>query len=183
MDSILSELEKIKFPQNRSRKNVSDVSTSFCLGEVNYRGQAFLGYKTRGPSRYNQKFPELYKLLTEFMVNNVPDFEYTTIQVNKNVLCKPHIDKNNVGESMIIGLGNYLGGNLVIEGKSYDIKNKMFYFNGKLGHWVEPFTGDRYSLIFFTHTFKPPSVEVRNIVVSFKGIYKKSELIKKYEYE
>jgi len=177
----LKHLENTKFPITNSRKNISQKGLeAFVLGDVNYRGQAFLDYKTRGPSKYNKKFPELYKILKKLMNFYDPDFTFTTIQVNKNILSPPHVDKNNVGPSYIIALGDFEGGKLVIEGKEYNIKNRFKKFDGTLGHWVTPFKGTRYSLVFFTHTFKPPSHKVRGIEVKKNGLYKNGELIKKY---
>ena len=178
---VLEELENTKFSKNRSRKNVSGIPTkSFAMGEVNYRGQASLNYKTRGPSVYNAKFPELYTLLQDFIKESQPDFEYTTIQVNKNVLCEPHVDKNNIGPSYGISLGDFTGGNLVIEGTPYDIHDIWAEFDGRLGHWVEPFEGTRYSLIYFTHTFKPPCASLRKFTVTKDGMYERGVLIKSY---
>lgn len=125
LNRVLNELRAIKFPKCNSRANVSLKSNeSFVLGDVNYRGQAYLGGKTRGPSRWNAKFPDLFQYCKQLMDSKNPNFKYTTIQVNKNVQCEPHIDKNNVGPSYIIGLGDYEDGELVIEGKYFDIKNK-----------------------------------------------------------
>lgn len=185
LKNILNELNKIKFPKCKTRKNVSDSSiTAFCLGTVNYRGQKKLGGLNKGDSKYNTKFPELYKIIKDEMKKVIdvyyPGFTYTTIQINKNVKCDPHIDKNNVDESLIVSLGDYDGGELIIEGKEYDIKNKVLKFDGHKGHWTNDFTGDRYSLIFFTHTFKPPNPSLRNITITKQGMYKKGELIKKY---
>lgn len=178
-------LEDTKFPFTKSRKNIIIGSENkgieaFVLGDVNYRGQASLDYKTRGPSKYNKKFPDLFKTLKKLMKEYDPDFTFTTIQVNKNILSPPHVDKNNVGPSYIIALGDFEGGKLVIEGKENNIKNRFKKFNGTLGHWVTPFKGTRYSLVFFTHTFKPPSATLRGIEVKNTGLYKKGELIKKY---
>lgn len=179
---LLEEIEK--FPITKSRKNISNKGIeAFVLGDVNYRGQAALDYKTRGPSRYNKKFPVLLKTLKKLMKEYDPDFKFTTIQVNKNVISPPHVDKNNVGPSYIIALGDYnykTGGKLVIEGKEYNIKNRFKKFDGTLGHWATPFKGTRYSLVFFTHTFKPPSGTLRGIEVKKTGLYKNGELIKKY---
>jgi hypothetical protein len=181
---VLELLQETKFPKCYSRKNISSNSgkpiEAFVLGDVNYRGQAFLDYKTRGPSKYNKKFPKLFSKIKELMKEYDSDFEYTTIQLNKNVLSPPHVDKNNVGPSYIIGLGDYEGGKLVIEGKEYNIKNRFKKFDGTLGHWVTPFKGERYSLVFFTHTFKPPSAFLRGLEITKKGIYKNGELIKRY---
>lgn len=174
-------LEETNFPICFSRKNISEKGIrAFVLGKVNYRGQKFLNYRTKGPSRYNKKFNSLYKFLRYFIKKYKPFFNYTTIQLNKNVLSPPHIDKNNVGTSYIIALGDYSGGNLVIEGKEINIKNKLYKFDGTKAHWITPFTGTRYSLVFFTHTFKPPHPYHKFLKITKNGIYKKGKLIKKY---
>lgn len=49
-------LENTKFPKCYSRKNIDKGIDAFVLGDVNYRRQAFLDYKTRGPSKYNKNF-------------------------------------------------------------------------------------------------------------------------------
>jgi len=180
MKKVLELLEGTRFPKTK-RPNISHTSKeAFVLGDVNYRGQKSVGYKTRGPSRCNKKFPELYQALQEMMNAYAPTFEYTTIQVNKNVFCNPHVDKNNVGPSYGIALGDFTGGELVIEGKEYNIHHKFKKFNGTKGHWINPFKGTRYSIIFFTHTFKPPNQSLRNVKITKKGMYQDDILIKKY---
>ena len=179
----LYELENIKFPKTSSRKNISKKPIeSFVLGQVHYRyrSQKSLNGKSKGPSRWNIKYLKLFKKLKELISFYHPDFKYTTIQINKNILSPPHIDKNNVGKSYIIGLGDYQGGELNIEGKKYNKKNRWKYFDGTKGHWTEPFSGNRYSIIYFTHTFKPPNPVTRSLTVNKKGLYYKNELIKKY---
>jgi hypothetical protein len=108
-------------------------------------------------------------------------FKFTTIQINKNVKSPPHIDKNNVGPSYIIAVGDYLNGELVIEGETFDIHNKFLKFDGNNGHWTKDFIGTRYSIIYFTHTFKPPCPSKRNIIIKEDGMYKKNILIKSYK--
>ena len=163
---VLSELENIhSFPVCRTRKNVSvEKVNAFCLGDVNYRGQRLLNYQTRGPSRFNKRFSVLFDKLKTFINDFDSEFEYTTIQINKNIQCEPHVDKNNVGLSYIIAIGDYEGGDLIIEGKEHLIKNKWLKFNGRQAHWTNPFIGTRYSIIYFTHTFKPPS----NLLIKLK---------------
>jgi hypothetical protein len=181
LKSILNELESTKFPKTTSRKNISSKPIeAFVLGDVNYRGQLKLGGKTRGPSRYNRKFPELLKALKNLIAHHHPNFKYTTIQLNKNVLSPPHIDKNNVGPSYIIGLGEYTGGELSIEGRKFSIKNKWKFFDGNKGHWTEPFKGTRYSIVFFTHTFKPPNAKLRHVKITKRGMYNKNELLRTF---
>jgi hypothetical protein len=177
LTKVLEELENTKFPKLKSRKNISDVKvTAFAMGEI-----GIYDSRMRGPSVYNAKFPELYTLLQDFIKESHPEFEYTTIQVNKNVLCEPHVDKNNVGVSYGISLGDFTGGNLVIEGIPYDIHDIWAEFDGRLGHWVDEFEGTRYSLIYFTHTFKPPCASLRKFKVTKDGMYERDVLIQSYK--
>jgi hypothetical protein len=86
-----------------------------------------------------------------------PDFQFESIQINKNFQCPRHKDGKNVGNSLLMGLGDYTGGEsgvcgLTSEGidELYDIRYKPIIFDGsKYEHWVEPYTGDRYSIVLF----------------------------------
>tara|TARA_R110001606_G_scaffold13987_2_gene59862 strand:- start:238 stop:741 length:504 start_codon:yes stop_codon:yes gene_type:complete len=81
-----------------------------------------------------------------------PDHEFTGIMINKNFKCPPHKDKGNEGPVVIIGLGDYVGGELVADGIEYDIHNKDLIFEAsKIEHYVKEFTGDRYSVVLFKH--------------------------------
>jgi hypothetical protein len=155
---------------------VASTYEGFCLGEVNYRGQASLGGRTRGPSRHNAKHADLYQALQDFIKKRRSTFEYTTIQINKNVECLPHVDVNNVGPSYIIALGDFVGGELVIEGAPSPIRNKLKRFDGRKGHWTNPFKGERYTIIYFTHTFKPPPPGSGRVKVSEKGLFIDDEM-------
>jgi len=126
-------------------------------------------FRTESPYKglYNTKVkdqhPELEEVFKEFADYYFPDFEYDSVQMTKNFLIKKHRDKNNIGDSIIIGFGDYKGGLLVTEKPdedlengelsipmSHDIKAKPFKFNGyKLYHYNTKFTGTRYVLVFF----------------------------------
>jgi len=98
--------------------------------------------------------PEYEEIFREFTNLYIPDFSYNQIVINKNFEVKPHKDASNVGVSYIIGLGEYEGGELVIDKETcrreVNIKNKFYSFNGsEITHWVKPFSGDRYSLVFY----------------------------------
>lgn len=179
---VLDELEKTKFPINKTRTNVSNGEPvlAFALGCVNYRGQKSLGGLTRGASQFNRKFPMLLEKLQGMMQKHDPDFKYTTIQVNKNFSSVPHVDKNNVGISYVIAMGDFEGGEIFVEGKSHNIDNIFLKFDGTLGHWVSDYKGTRYSLVFFTHTFKPPNAKTRHLKVTEHGLYNRGVLIKQY---
>ena len=90
------------------------------------------------------------------MKKHNPNFKFTSIQVNKNNRTAKHKDGYNVGESYMIGLGNYTGGELKIfdendkNPKTYQTKNKWIKFNGSIyPHETQPFQGDRYTLVYY----------------------------------
>jgi hypothetical protein len=78
----------------------------------------------------------------------------STVAVNKHVTYRPHKDGGagaGQGVSLIIGLGDYSGGELVVEGKVHDIRYKPLEFNGWTErHWTLPFRGERFSVVWFT---------------------------------
>jgi len=111
-------------------------------------------------SRQCWKRPYLYKLLLDFAEKYV-GIPYTSITVNQNYLSTKHRDKNNQGDSLLVAFGNYSGGGLKIwEGSRegiHDIKNKPIVDDfSKIFHSVEPFEGERYSLVFYTLKLKIP---------------------------
>lgn len=119
------------------------------------------GYGLRRNAGYgkfiaNEKHPELWKALVKYAEATLPpDFIWHTITLNHNVKAKKHIDGLNVGDSFIVGFGDYEGGKLrtysdEVEYEAHDIKNRPMKFNGALiAHETEEFTGERYTLIFY----------------------------------
>ena len=102
------------------------------------------------PFQGNKKFPLFYQKLKILAQDNFPWFKYNTITVNHNVRGIPHKDSKNVGSSIIVGWGDYRGGDLNIEGNKYDIKHRGLMFDGsKHTHWVEEFSGDRWTAVYF----------------------------------
>merc|ERR1719382_650953 len=67
----------------------------------------------------------------------------STIAVNKKAQFLPHVDSGagaGQGISLIVGLGNYTGGELVVEGVVHDIRYRPQEFCGwTQRHWTLPF--------------------------------------------
>jgi hypothetical protein len=104
--------------------------------------------------------PRLHYLLMKFgLVHLPPGFTFTSIQVNDSYTCEAHFDKNNRGDSFIVGFGPYTGGELVLkEGvdKAYNIRHRPMLFDGSLTeHYTKEFEGKRWSLVY--HTLVPPA--------------------------
>ena len=84
-----------------------------------------------------------------------PKHEFDCVMINKNFRCPAHKDRNNIGDSIIVGMGDYNGGNLVVEGVPHCILYSPLVFNGhEKEHWVDDFTGDRYSVVLCKSKFK-----------------------------
>ena len=143
---LVSYLDNVKLHINYKRTN-SGIGITHTFGKYKIRRKTGLY-----DSVNNSKYPELYNLLLEFYDKFVKQHypEYTSIQLNKNYLSKRHIDKNNINNSYIIGLGDYSGGDLIINSYKHNIRYKPLLFNGKRWiHETEPFNGNRYSIVFF----------------------------------
>ena len=157
LNNIYDKLEEITIPKRYQRtaaqghslrtgacnqKNARQV----CFGYTTYRGKKKL-------SSFTERFPHIMKLFEEFIYNHYPEFKFDGVYVNKNVECKKHIDSKNVGESLLVGLGDYTGGETSIyldKEHVFDIQNNSLIFNGsEIMHKSLPFKGTRYSLVFF----------------------------------
>ena len=71
----------------------------------------------------------------------------THCAVNRNAQFTPHVDSGRgLGQSvsLIVGLGNYTGGEILVEGQSYDIRYNPLEFDGwNQLHWTSSFQGER----------------------------------------
>ena len=103
----------------------------------------------------NAAFPRLmaatFRLERALLPHRPPS---TTIVVNRRARFKPHTDSGaGAGQaiSAIVGLGDYTGGDLVVEGQTHNIRYNAIEFDGwKQRHWTLPFQGCRFSLVWFT---------------------------------
>jgi len=133
-------LETKSLPINEWRLN-SGEGRSQCFGIVHQRNGTYAG------SRMNYVRLDILAALKE--IEKLIPGTYHAIQVNENYQSKPHRDNGNAGESCIIGFGDYTEGDLNIEGNKVSIRHRMVFFDGsKYTHSTEPWTGNRYSLVF-----------------------------------
>jgi hypothetical protein len=160
---IERELERKPLDENRYRLK-SGIGRSQAFGIV--------GKRCLPPdySRQCWRRPELYAYLLEFGEKYV-DISFNAITVNQNYCASKHRDKQNNGESFLVAFGSYTGGNLIIhEGDlsgSHNICRTPIKADfSKIYHSVEPFEGNRYSLVYYKYAnsrlsdLPPPSVRV-----------------------
>ncbi len=158
-NSVLKSLTQSYVEAKANLVDTGDFSAySFVEGEGGASGSftvgAMPGHQCLQP-KGNKLFPELMKAAFELELALFPEREpSSTIAINRNAQFRPHID-NGAGSgqsnSLIVGLGNYVGGELVVEGVKHNIRYRPVEFNGWTErHWTLPFHGERYSLVWFT---------------------------------
>lgn len=159
LSDIYNELDKITIPTTFRSEGIKGGYHAAKIGVTNQRNarQTIFGpSKYRGikqESRYTKKYPHILPLFRKFIQSHFPEFEFNSVYVNRNTISKIHLDAENAGVSLLVGLGNYSGGETVLylpDEKKFDIKTHSLIFNGsKIPHRSEPFENTRYSLVFF----------------------------------
>lgn len=119
-------------------------SMTFGLTRHRFKGRALL------PSWASLKYPRMHEEVFRLGRAFCPH-PFTSVHLNNNVICPPHTDGNNNGESTVLSFGEYRGCNLVIEGIECDARHRPITFDGNvLKHWNTPnLDGNKYSLVFF----------------------------------
>lgn len=202
-EAVLRALEASHIPWSSTRKNVLPDGEQAVQGMI--CGLYVFAAKI-GISLATTRRPWLTRLLAQFAQLAHPGFPFTSIQVNKNYAARPHVDKNNLGDSFIIGLGDYQGGSLWVQddageaeitleesvtsmyhyrsGLSYrgvdvDIKSKWQRFDGNRLHFTWPFMGTRFSLVFFTcdrYSHAAPEIQAALLAAGFAFNWSNTEL-------
>ena len=101
------------------------------------------------------KYPILQEIFDEFRDCHFKDFKFNSVMINKNLQTKKHRDAQNVGESIMVGLGDYSEGYLNIEQDDGSFKphktwHNLIKFNGsKYEHYTSQFEGERFTLVFY----------------------------------
>ena len=145
------------------------------------RSQAFGVVKKRClPPDYSRQCwrrPYLYKLLLDFGRQYVTDISWNAITINQNYSAGPHYDKGNEGPSYLVGFGHYQGGALRFHESDlsgcHEVRHMPLIttFHDRL-HSVEPWTGNRYSLVYYklkdVPPLPPPSIELIDCEWRFK---------------
>ena len=160
-------IEDLEFYDNKRRKHLNNnkgATWSMLYGLTPYKA-----YKKNQPrikdtetnyywSKGRMENPHLQEVFKEFSKLHFPDFNWRSIMINKNFECKPHYDAGNIGVSVMIGLGDYSGGELFIKDEETNKITKLQTFHNiirfdgsKYLHWTNKFSGDRFTLVFYNN--------------------------------
>jgi hypothetical protein len=144
--NILASMKMRKQPRSNVKGDEDTDVRGIALGVLNARVYGVIR------STASEIHPNLTRTLVNLARHAYPDFKFTTIQVNDNYKSCLHIDGNNVGPSLIVGVGDYSGGGLwTLEHGELPVNHRWQEFDGNLPHCTLPFKGTRYTLIYFCH--------------------------------
>ena len=118
-------------------------------------------YKTK----LNEDLPHLMNIFKEFRNHHFSGFEFSEITINKMYVgskIKQHLDKINVGDSVLVAFGDYTGGKTIIQDEFnnnfsvVDARESPIIFNGseRLHSVTTINSGLRYSLVFYKNKLK-----------------------------
>ena len=100
--------------KNYDRKNVCDTCCySISFGILKKFRDGTKGPNGHWPAVRNERNPEVYKELQQ--LSSRLGFPATTFCCTKNLQAKEHKDSLNQGVSLIVGLGSYKGGELLVQ--------------------------------------------------------------------
>lgn len=83
----------------------------------------------------------------------ISPFAVEQFMVNRNFETKPHYDTLNHGDCFVFAVGEYSGGELVIENEVFDIRYNPIVFDGRTKlHYNLPITsGTKWSVVGFNN--------------------------------
>jgi hypothetical protein len=147
-------LSNINIPKAKkgNRKDFEE-SRYMCFGITRARKSGIIGFST-ATRNYPHIWEELKKIGSTLKGRDGKPFTYTSVHVNYNVVCPPHKDKGNIGPSILLGMGDYIGGELCTEdGMEYDINCQPILFNGsQITHWNKPLKNKgKISIVYYVH--------------------------------
>jgi hypothetical protein len=148
-EELFNELEKVSLPVIKQKGRGSRHNFP------EHRSATFGFVKERFSKKYNLSYmsrqkPYVYELLFN-LGKKICRHNFTSIHVNKNLVCTKHKDKQNIGNSTIVSFGYYTGCTLMIEGVLSNTFHNPIEFNGfEKEHWnTDDLVGTKYSVIFY----------------------------------
>ena len=84
-----------------------DEARQDCFGWIKHKGSL-------QESAISKRYPQALPMFKQFMDHHCPGFTFSSVYVNYNTVCKKHLDSANTQDSIIVGIGDYSGGQTVI---------------------------------------------------------------------
>ena len=160
--TLTCEMKKLRWPAVSDRNNV-DAENYLVLK----RGQKY--------SDFNG-YEKLQQALEELLAWADPEYPCNNFALTRNFQSSPHIDRNDQTYQFAISLGDFEGGQLVVECDDYksinviDTRNRIAAVDGRYVHWVRGFSPDkeRFSIICYSTDEKSYTPKKQSVLSDWK---------------
>ena len=151
-EEVLALLQKHKWPPNCRRLNIVAPE----LRQSKPERQTLNRCESRSFGSSNRGMHVLYEKIREMIPEDFEQGPNLCFTINHNVTCYPHRDAGNVGESLAMFMGDFTGGELLLEdGQCFSEKEVWHRHEGwRLSHWNNPHEGGK--LFIIVHNCKKP---------------------------
>ena len=111
---------------------------------------------------------EIWNLCHDLIIQEVPGAVYSALAITKYFVGSPHVDAHDTTFQHVIALGDFEGGRLCAEADedgtetlAIDVRNRVGRIDGRGVHWVNTWSGERYSVVYYStakedHTDRVP---------------------------
>lgn len=115
-------------------------------------------------------YPVMLTFFSKYFKDTHGTFPFTSVNVNYNYAARIHRDRGNCGPSFIKAFGDFTGGELNYfsnddgslplsliprsERECVDISKNWKLFDGLRAHSVQPYQGERFSLVYYSTKYK-----------------------------
>ena len=144
-------------------------NTVFRAADGSYNAEST---KAKLATQKRQKHQKLWDLAVQALTEADASYAatFTSLAVTGNFRGSPHIDTENVAPFYALALGEFTGGGRIAvesdvrEVTHVDTRHGFAKVDGRFPHWVTPYDGERFSLIYYTT--EGASVPVAGAVVA-----------------
>lgn len=145
-------LSKIRIPKIKSDNRLNFAESRYCCHGIIRQRKTGIVTLAAASKKHPEIWQEIQRIGSLLKGRNGEPFLYTSVHLNHNVVAGQHRDVGNVGDSILVGFGDYEGGQICLEsGEVESIRYRPVCFNGgQITHWNTPITsGNKYSLVFY----------------------------------
>ena len=149
MDKIEELLQKHHWPRKCRRVSIARPEERLIVKEKNGSNRRITFCQSEAFSRLNKSKAHLREQIEQILPEWFIPGEHFTITINKDVTCYPHKDQGNVGDSAILFLGDFKGGELLGEDGTVLSEKRVWHrFNGaEVLHWNLPHEGTKLTIV------------------------------------
>ncbi|CAN0147705.1 unnamed protein product, partial [Ectocarpus fasciculatus] len=150
-------LRALHWPTTTRERPKVQAQRYFTLQVPNTKFTVENGKKARLNASKLEKYKLLWDLILRVLRSVDPGYAdvFTGVAVTMGFTDSPHIDTENIGPFYGISLGEFTGGGRVavesspLEVTHVDTFERLGRVDGRYPHWVTPYSGERYSIIYY----------------------------------